>query len=506
MQYYKLILTGFFILCNAVCISQHPSFIKDSLDNYIRQGLKDWDLPGLAIVIVKDGKVEVMKGYGVRDNTSKMPVNENTLFMIASNSKLFTGLVLAQLETQEKLSLNDRITRYFPDYKLFDPVTTQQVTIRDLLSHRIGTKTFQGDFTFWNSQLSRSEIMNRMRLLRPSGLFRQDYGYCNSCYLTAGEVVSKVTGRTWEQYVQDSLLTPLQMSRSTAVSNGMETMENVSRPYTTNFTGKLRQVPYDQWDNLGPAASIISNVNDLSHWLLFQLDSGKYNGRRLMSFSVLEKTRDINTIINSRKSSRFPVHIRGYGLGLFVTDYNGRQVFWHTGGAGGMLSNVCFVPEERLGIAILTNNDNQNFFEALRYQVLDAYLRVPYINRSNQLLEPFQQEMQDQLKKIAGWKLRINNNTPALPLSAYTGEYNNELYGSLTITQKNRQLAIRFNSHKNLTAVLDYMDKDEWLMQYDNILYGIFAIKFRIQNEKVVSIEIKANEFVEYDPYTFMKL
>ena len=485
--------------------SQTPAFISDSLDRYINREMKEWDLPGLAIVVVKDGKVVALKGYGVTNITGKTPVNENTLFMIASNSKLFTGTALAQLEYQQKLSLNDKVTKYFPDYKLYESTTTQLVTIRDLLSHRIGTKTFQGDFTFWNSELTRTEIISKMRLLKPIGLFRQDYGYCNSCFMTAGEVIPKVTGKTWEQYVQDSILTPLHMNRSTAISRGMESKENVAQPYTTSYTGTLRRVPYDQWDNLGPAASVISSVNDLSHWLLFQLDSGKYEGRRIMPFSVLQKTRDVNIITGSRKSPVLPMHFRGYGLGLFAADYNGRQIYWHTGGAGGMVSNVCFVPEERLGIAILTNNDNQSLFEALRYQMLDAYLGVPYVNRSQQFLPGFRDEMKEQLAQIAGWKQRVKDSLPALPLSAYSGEYSNELYGSLTITQKAHRLAIRFNSHKDLTAMLDYMGNDEWLLQYDNIEYGIFAIKFNLQDKKVASVDIRANEFVEYDSYTFIK-
>ncbi len=178
--------------------AQTPAFISDSIDTYIQKGMKDWAVPGLSIVLVKDGKVVLMKGYGVRNLKSNVPVDEHTLFMIASNTKLFTGTALALLESRNKISLNDKITKYFPDYRLYDPITTKLVTIRDLLTHRIGTKTFQGDFTFWNTKLSREEIMKRMRLLKPSQIFRQDYGYRNSCFLTAGQVIPKVTGTQWE--------------------------------------------------------------------------------------------------------------------------------------------------------------------------------------------------------------------------------------------------------------------------------------------------------------------
>ncbi|HEY0356309.1 MAG TPA: serine hydrolase domain-containing protein, partial [Flavisolibacter sp.] len=402
-------------------MAQAPAFISDSLDNYIQQGLKDWDIPGLSIVIVKDGKVVVMKGYGVRDFETKKPVDENTLFMIASNTKLFTGTALALLETRGKLSLNDRIINYFPGFELYDSVSTGMVTIRDMLTHRIGTKTYQGDFTFWNTSLTRKEIMDKMKLLQPSRIFRQDYGYCNSCYMTAGEVIPKVTGRQWEDFVADSITRPLEMNSTLVLSTGIEKQANVATPYTTSYSNTLKRVPYDNWNNMAASASIVSNVNDLSHWLMMQLDSGRYQEKTILPWTVLQKTRDVNIITNSRKSPVYPMHFRGYGLGLNVGDYNGRQVYWHTGGAGGMVSNVCFIPEENLGIAILTNNDNQGFFELLRYQVMDAYLGAPYVNRSQQQLTAFKKGMQEQVNEIAQWKSRIKGNQPELPVASYAG-------------------------------------------------------------------------------------
>jgi hypothetical protein len=170
-----------------------------------------------------------------------------------------------------------------------------------------------------------------------------------------------------------------------------------------------------------------------------------------------------------------------------------------------MVSNVCFVPEEQLGIAILTNNDNQNFFEALRYQILDAYLGVTYINRSLQQLENFRRGLQEQVNEINGWKNRVKGIRPELPLSSYIGTYANELYGTITISQMGDQLKINYSTKPDLSAILDYMDNGEWLLQYNNIEYGIFAVKFNINNGKVRSVTTKQNEFVEFDPYTFIK-
>ena len=496
-----------FAACTANAQSTTPTFIADSLENYITKGMSDWNIPGLAIAIVKDGKTVVMKGFGVKDIATKEPVDENTLFQIASNSKLFTGTALAQLEYNNKLSLDDKVSKYIKGYELYDKNSTELVTIRDLLSHRIGTKTFQTDFVYWNSSLSRSAIVNRMRLMRPVGQFRQNYGYCNSCFVTAGEVIPIVSGKPWEVYVYDSILMPLQMTNTYTLSQGISERTNVAKPYTNGYTGQLTQLPYDNIDNLGAAASIVSNVKDLSHWLLMQLDSGRYMGKRIMPWDVLQKTRVINTITRSSKHPLFPIHIQGYGLGVFTADYSGRQIYFHTGGADGFVTNTCFVPEESLGITILTNNDNQHFFEALRYQILDAYLGVPYQNRSEEFLPGFAKDFAESIQHTKALQARVKGKRPPMDLESYTGVYNNELYGNIEIEKDaiGKGLHINFKGHNKLDATVQYMDNDEWLLTYNNLSYGIFAVKFVLSKNKVGSIDIRVNEFIDYDAYTFTK-
>jgi len=498
-----LVLTVFYLF--TVSYAQQPSFISDSLDGYVQQGMKDWSIPGLAIAIVKDGKIVLMKGYGVRDVKTKEPVDENTLFMIASNSKLFTATALAQLEYDKKLSLDDKITKYFPNYRVYDTTTTQLVTIRDMLSHHLGTKTFQGDFTFWNTTFNRQQVINKMRLLKPSQNFRQSYGYCNSCFLTAGEIIPVVSGSPWEVYVYDSIVEPLGMSNTHTLSHGMEQMPNAAKPYTNTFSKDLVELPYDEIDNIAPAGSIVSCVKDISHWLLMQLDSGRYEGKQILPWAVLQRTRDMNTILNSRRNPFTSTHFVGYCLGLLVTDYGGKQVYWHTGGADGFVTNTCFVPEENLGITILTNNDDQNFFEVLRYQILDAYLKRASVNWSKLRLNDFLKGHNETLARIDSLKAKVKDNKPSLPLNAYTGTYENELYGVITVTANGNDLNIKFNSHINLTAKLQYMDNDEWLITYSHPAFGIFPLKFKTAQNKVVSVDIKVNDFIEFDPYTFTK-
>ncbi|MFV0605765.1 MAG: serine hydrolase [Niabella sp.] len=504
MKYFFL-LFGLFIYSQIN--AQLPTFITDSLDKYIERGMRQWDVPGLAIAIVKDGKVIIQKGYGVRDIHKKGKVDENTLFIIASNSKLFTGTALAKLEYDKKLSLNDKVTQYIPWFKLWDSTSTQLATIRDVVTHRLGTKTFQGDFTFWDSNLPKDSIIWKMRYLRPSGLFRQDYGYCNSGYVVAGEIIKQVSGQSWENFIKENVLQPLGMSNTYMNTAGMAERNNVALPHNNTYSN-LTVIPFDQVDNLGPATSMVSNVKDLSKWLLLQLDSGRFYSNKVLPWAVLQKTRDANITVSNRKNSYYPSHFRTYGLGVFSTDYNGKQVFWHTGGAFGYVTNVCFVPEENLGITILTNNDNQSFFEALRYQLLDAFLGVSYTDRSKFFYQFAANSKKEQETSLQNLNNRVNKNSkPPVALNEYAGDYFNTVYGKITIAKTDRPntLTVHFQHHPQLTGYLEYMDNNEFRITYTPISYGIFPAKFSLQNGKPIAVEIKASDFVEYDTYLFEK-
>ncbi|MDO7877105.1 serine hydrolase [Hymenobacter sp. ASUV-10] len=506
------LLLGLLALPAAPVVAQNPSangaaFVRDSLASYVQRGLKLWNIPGLAVTVVKDGQVVVSQGFGTKEAGKAAPVDGNTLFLIASNSKLFTGTAISQLQEEGKLKLDDPVRKYLPDFRLYDSTSTRLVSVRDILSHRLGTKTFQGDFTFWDSNLSRADIIRRVRLLKPTQPFRQNYGYCNAGFLAAGEIIPVVnSGQTWESWVQQRLLTPLGMSNTYPLTTGAAQRPNVALPYTNAF-GPLTRVPFDEVDNFGPAASMVSNVNDLGHWLRFQLDSGKYQGQRVLPWATLRRTREGNTLSGTSKSPIFPSHFRTYGLGVFAADYNGRQIYWHTGGANGFVTNVCFVPEESLGLAVLTNQDNQSFFEALRYQLLDAYLGVPYVDRSRQLYKLGQPGRDETARDIAAQATRVaKKNKLPRKLAAYAGSYEHPLYGPITVAaQGKQQLLIRFSHHPKLIATLDYMDGEQFRCTYSNAAYGIFPAIFAVENGAVKTLEIRVNDGLEQDPYLFSR-
>lgn len=484
---------------------QQPAFVTDSLDTYITREMAAWNLPGLAIAIVKDGKAIVSKGYGVTEIGKDQKVNDETLFQVASCSKAFTATSLALLAQQKKLSLDDTVTKWMPGFKLYDPLASQQVTVRDLLCHRIGLQTFQGDFANWDSNLSRKQIIGLMAKQKPVNGFRAQFGYCNAAYLTAGEIIPIVTGQSWDAFVKATFFDPLDMKRSSTTYASIKSDANACKPHS-KWEGKEIVLPYDNIDNLGPAASVNSCVKDFSHWLLMQLDSGRFNGKEVVPFSVLQETRKPQTIMPGT-SSLFPgMHFQAYGLGWYMADFYGKKVIWHNGGAGGFLSTTCFVPELNLGIVVFTNSDNNAMYNALRYQILDAYLGLPYRNYSAIYRASFLKNEAKADKEVFDWKNNVAKN-PGLPVPAksFMGMYENPVYGKMNITVQEGKIGATFEHHPSMFAKLEYMGDSTFLCTFNSPLWGISKAPFVIKNGEVESITISVSDNVDMMPYLFRK-
>lgn len=483
--------------------AQQPAFITDSLDKYILREMAAQSLPGLAIAIVKDGKVIVSKGYGVTEIGKTQTVNDSTLFQIASCSKAFTATSLCLLAQQKKLSLNDTVRKYMPNFGLYDPLATSQVTIRDLLCHRIGLQTFQADFLNWNSNLTRQEIISAMAREKPVNGFRARYGYCNAAFLTAGEIIPIVTNQSWDAFVKTTFFDPLQMTRTSTTFATISTDKNACKPHSF-WQGKEIVVPYDNVDNFGPAGSINSCVKDLSHWLLMQLDSGRFSGKQIVPFSVLRETRKPQTIIENRPTAAS--HFSTYCLGWFSSDYYGKQLFYHDGGADGFLSTVCFVPELNLGITVLANSDNCSLMDDLRKQIIDAYMNLPYKNYATLSFAQMKKEMLEDEKQLKGWKdsVALNNSLPLANIN-FVGTYVNPVYGKMTITSDGGKLGATFEHHPTMFGKLDYMGNNRFLCSFNSPMWGIYPASFVTVNGKIESVTININPYVDMMPYVFIK-
>ncbi|MBC8172311.1 MAG: serine hydrolase, partial [Chitinophagales bacterium] len=438
---------------NTYVVAQQPAFITDSLDIYIQREMQRWQIPGLAITIVKDGKVIVSKGYGVTNLETNQKVDENTLFMIASNTKAFTGTALALLDYQKRLSLNDRVTKHIPYFKLYDEDMTEMATIEDLLSHRLGFETFQGDFLNWDSNLSRRALIENMQKNKPVYDFRDTWGYCNAGFLAAGEIVESVTDTTWDDFIQHNFFKPLDMNHSSTTYRVISTEKNVCVPYTL-FENKLIRLEYDSIDNLAAVGGINSCASDLSNWLLMQLNDGSFNGKQVFPPQVVKNTRVPRSIVNAGGSGLYKSqHFNLYGLGWFIKDYEGRRIIMHDGGANGFVTSTCFIPEANLGIAVLTNTDANSLYDALRYQIMEAYFNVPYRNLSEMYFEFANAGNNSMNEQIRLWREKAGNTEkPELVLSKYTGIYENEVYGKIEIKEEKGKLNIYFAHHPHLTG------------------------------------------------------
>src|SRR5215210_7262968 len=349
------------------------------IDEYAAKAGQDWKVPGFSVAIVKDDKVVFVKGYGVRESGKPEPVDGDTLFAVASNTKAFTSAALATLVDEGKLRWDDPVTKYLPYFQLYDPYVTREMTVRDLLSHRSGLATFGGDLLWYETTYSREEIIRRVRLLKPVYGFRSRYGYQNIMFLTAGEIIPAVTGKSWDDYVREKFLAPLGMARTVTTYRQLMSSQNVATPHN-EVEGKVRVVHYSNVDAAGGAAVINSTAAEMAEWVRLQLGRGTYQGRKIFGADRSREMWTPHTIVSGvgEAAEKFnpSVHFNLYGLGWGLSDYRGRKVVTHSGGLDGMTSRVALLPEENLGVVVLTNSETplQGF---LYYKVFDVLTGAP---------------------------------------------------------------------------------------------------------------------------------
>ncbi|MGE5403188.1 MAG: serine hydrolase [Ignavibacteriales bacterium] len=496
----------FFITLGSNYAQQNlPAFLTDSLDTYTERALKMWQIPGAAICVVKDGKPIVMKGYGVLELGKGDKVDENTLFMIGSNTKAFTGTAMAMLENDGKCTLDDKVQKWLPDFAMKDPWVGSHLNLTDILCHRMGMETFQGDFMYWTSDLSAKEVIRKFGQLTPKYDFRTRWGYTNAGFAIAGACIQSISGKTWAEFIKERIFEPLKMNSSIPLSQDIAEVKNIAKPYT--FDGdKLVRLPFPKIDNLAPAGSISSSVSDMSHWLIAQLDSGKYEGAVVLPLSVIQKTRKPQSIVG-RSSNMFDRNPFGlYALGWNDEAYKDKEIVSHTGGVDGFVTSVTLLPSEKLGIVVLTNTDANAFYQAVKWEIIDAMLGLPY--------RDYNKVMYDRLMKMKAKDdadLKAQRDTvdmhlkPAFDLDEYTGRYNHEVYGYLNITKEGNTLVMSFQHHPELKGKLECLGGNRFLCTYSNPVFGIKVIPFHTKGSKVDSLTLKVADFVEYTSYEFIK-
>lgn len=356
------------------------------IDSVVNKTLSTFNVPGIAVGIVKDGKLIHAKGYGVRSIKTNEKVDENTLFGIASNSKAFTAAALGILVDQGKIKWDTKVTDVIPEFKLYDTYVTQEFTIRDLLTHRSGLGLGAGDLMIWpdSSSVTMPQLIHNLRYLKPVSSFRSKYDYDNLLYIVAGDVIKRVSGSTYEDFIEQKIIKPLGMNSTAASWYRLKDKSNVIDGHAP-VGDKLVTVGLSFTELANAAGGIYSNVTDMSKWVIAKINEGKYGealGSSLYSKAVHDEMWTPQTLIKG--SSPYNTHFNSYGLGWFLSDVNGYFQASHTGGLAGIVTQVTILPELKLGIIVLTNQQSGAAFTAITNTIKDSYFGIKGKDRIKQ--------------------------------------------------------------------------------------------------------------------------
>lgn len=417
------------------------------IDRFLQDQQVKWNIPGVAVTIVSADEVYLSNGYGVKSVDTMEPVNDQSLFAVASNTKAFTAAAIGILVDEGKMSWDDRVRDHLPYFELYDPYVSANMTVRDLLCHRSGLATFSGDLIWYGSNYSREEVIRRAKYLSPKYDFRAHYGYQNIMFIAAGEIVAKVSGKSWDEFVDERFFTPLGMNNSNTSVSDFTTESNVTQPHNEK-DGKNHTIDWVNWDNIGGAGAINSSSSEMGKWLQLQLNRGMWGDSTIFSAAA---SREMWTGHTPKKVSTWSAEMlpsktmNAYALGWDVFDYQGTRVVTHGGGYDGMISQTVILPEENLAFVILTNNINYLPF-VLTYDLIDQLLSVDTPSKINETLYAYKLEDEKNSAQAEAEKQasRIPDTTPSLPLEKYAGTYGGPMYGNCEVRVIGDQLAFQF--------------------------------------------------------------
>jgi CubicO group peptidase (beta-lactamase class C family) len=485
-----------FAICLVLAISAQvlaqtgaPPDLPPDLDDYVARALKEFEVPGVAVAVVKDGKVALLKGYGVRKLGESAPVDEQTLFGIASNTKAFTAAALAILVDEGRISWDDPVIKHLPGFQMYDSYVTREMTVRDLLTHRSGLGLGAGDLMFFPpTTFTREEIVSRLRYIKPATSFRSKYAYDNVLYLVAGQVVAAVSGKSWDDFVKERIFAPLGMTASNTSVKDLRPGGNFVSPHQ-KVEGKLQPVPYMNIDNTAPAGAINSNVAEMSKWVIAQLNEGAIdNGdRRLFSQRQSREMWSAQTPMPvgapPPQLAALRSNFSAYGLGWGLNDYRGYKVVSHSGGLLGMVSRVRMIPDLKLGIVVLTNQEAGGAMEAISYHIIDRYLKAPATDWIGAFRSVFEQRLARAKEAEKSQSAARNaESKPSLPPAKYAGRYNDAWYGDVTIALEEGKLVLRFGRTPGLVGDLEHWQYDTFVARWrDRSLYADAFVTFALK-------------------------
>ena len=444
---------------------------------YVDGARKQFDVPGIAVAIVKDGQVVMEQGFGVKETGKSGAVDAHTLFAIASNTKAFTAAALQMLAEQGKLKMDDRVIDHLPWFQMSDPYVTREMRIRDLLAHRSGLGLGAGDLLYWPpTKYSTKEVVQRLRDVPLATSFRSAYAYDNILFAVATLVIEETSGQSYADFLRDHLFKPVGMDESLVDMTYLKPGMDVAVGHAKFDFKDLRPVPPMAWVNNPGAGGIYASVHDLAKWMNVQLAGGRLPGGDARLFKE-ESQKQMWSMLTPMKIGEPPVpelaatkpNFAGYGEGWFLSDYRGHRLVWHTGGWPGMVSRLTLVPELKLGVVVLTNQESGAAFNAVTYRVLDAYLgndKTDWVAAYAAAVKKSEANADDSWKKHEA--ARDKNSRPSLPLDKYAGTYRDPWYGDIAVAQEGGKLRMRFGKTPQLVGTMTPWQHDTFIVRWDD--------------------------------------
>jgi CubicO group peptidase (beta-lactamase class C family) len=494
--------------------SSFAQISEQEVDNVVNRTLAAFNVPGIAVAIVKDGKVILAKGYGVKSIQTNEKADANTLFGIASNSKAFTSAALAMLVDENKLKWDDKVISYLSNFKMYNEYVTNEFTIRDLLTHRSGLGLGAGDLMIWpdGSNFTAQDITQNLQYLKPVSAFRTQYDYDNLLYIVAGEVIHKVSGMGWCDFIENRIMKQLDMKNSAASFVRLKDTTNVIAPHVP-IEGKLKVISRYKNQLFDSAAGIYSSVNDMSKWMIMQLNNGKYGTENKQLFSVKEHTEmwTPQTIIPATTKPPYNTHFSSYGLGWFLSDVKGYKQVTHTGGLEGIVTQVTLFPELNLGIVVLTNQQSGAAFTAITNTIKDSYLGIKsddYVTIYSNRVKANEESADKVTDEVWALVAKNKKDNVKMDFNNYIGTYKDNWLGEIVISEKRGKLFFASKRSPQLSGEL-FLHKDKNLVvKWNNAYFHADAHLFFEfdSNGKAIGIKMKPiSELTDFS-YDFQDL
>ncbi len=484
--------------------SARDAFDAEAFDAYVARAVEDWGAPGLAVAVVKDGDVWFARGYGVLELGKPDRVDEHTRFAIGSTTKAMTAAAIGMLVDEGLLNWDDRVIDHMPNFRLYDPFVTRELTVRDLLTHRAGLGN--ADFLWYEQDTTSEEILDKVRLVEPAYSLRSGFIYQNIMYLAAGALVEAVSGTPWDEFVQRRILEPLGMNETIPLLAGTMGQENVASPHF-RVGDELMVIENATVDPVAPAGSVWSSVHDMSKWLIMLLGDGAApDGTRLLEPATVREM--FTQHVALRPAELYPTTAltkpswAGYGLAWFQHDYRGKKVDFHTGSIDGMVAIAGMIRDEGLGVYVLSNRDHVEVRHALMYRVFDLF--DPHAREPRDWSTDLRQLYDDLAARgVAAREARLSRreaNTSATHAATdFAGSYTDPLYGEIKITQEGD--ALWFEYGPGLSGPLEHWHHNTYLVRYDAKWRGESFVTFELDSTgTVASLDLNGSGFARSTP------